>query len=74
MSFRSVLILAALAVPASVALADSPLSDPDSLPKVGCTAIHYSNAFLKKHPLAPAAPGDAPLTARPHGSSIQGLP
>jgi len=55
MSFRSVLILAALAVPASVTLADTPLSDPDSLPKVSCTAIHYSNAFLAKYPKAPAA-------------------
>jgi hypothetical protein len=55
MSFRSVLILAALAVPASLALAESPLSDPDSLPKVSCTNIHYSNAFLKKYPKAPAA-------------------
>jgi len=55
MSFRSVVILAALAAPASLALAASPLSDPDSLPKVSCMSIHYSAAFLKKYPKAPAA-------------------
>ena len=55
MSFRSVLILAALAAPASLALADTPLSDPDSLPKVSCDAFNYSPAFLKRYPKAPAA-------------------
>jgi hypothetical protein len=56
MSFRSTLILAVLAMPASVALADtSALSDPESLPKVPCTNFRYSAAFLKLYPRAPAA-------------------
>ena len=47
MSFRSVLILAALAVPASVALADTALvSDPDSLPKISCDRQSTYSAAL----------------------------
>jgi len=56
MKIRSALLLAALTVSASIALADTPsLSDPDSLPKVSCTEFAYSPAFLKKYPKAPAA-------------------
>jgi len=57
MKFRSALVLAVLAAPASVALAaNTPsLSDPDSLPKVACTEFHYSAEFLKLYPKAPAA-------------------
>ncbi len=29
--------------------------DPDKLPKVACTELHYSSAFLEKFPRAPAA-------------------
>jgi hypothetical protein len=29
--------------------------DPDKLPKVECSSLHYSKAFLNKHPKAPAA-------------------
>jgi hypothetical protein len=53
MSFRSALILAALAAPASLALAASP--DPDSWPKVSCDGFTYSAALLKRYPKAPAA-------------------
>jgi hypothetical protein len=56
MKFRSVLLLGALALPASIALADTPsLSDPSSLPKVSCSEFHYSASFLQRYPKAPAA-------------------
>jgi hypothetical protein len=29
--------------------------DPDTLPRVDCSSLHYSNAFLQKYPRAPAA-------------------
>ena len=49
MSFRSVLILAALAAPASLALADTTLAtDPDSLPKISCDKFTYSAALLQQ--------------------------
>ncbi len=55
MKFRTCMLLAALALPASVALADTALSDPDSLPKVSCTEFTYSATFLSRYPKAPAA-------------------
>ncbi len=55
MKFRSCLLLAALALPASVALAAAALSDPDTLPKVSCTEFTYSSTFLARYPKAPAA-------------------
>jgi ribosomal 50S subunit-recycling heat shock protein len=55
MSFRSVVILAALAAPAGLALADNALvTDPDSLPKISCDKFTYSAALLKRYPKAPA--------------------
>jgi hypothetical protein len=55
MKFRPCVLIAALALPASVALADPALSDPDSLPKVSCTEFTYSATFLSRYPKAPAA-------------------
>ena len=55
MKFRTLMLLAALALPASVALADPALSDPASLPKVSCTEFTYSATFLSRYPKAPAA-------------------
>jgi hypothetical protein len=55
MSFRSVLILAALVAPASLALADTTLAtDPDSLPKISCNKFTFSAALLQRYPKAPA--------------------
>ena len=44
-----------LALPASLAWADEGFSNPDKLPKVACADIHFSDAFMKKYPKAPAA-------------------
>ena len=55
MQIRTIPPLAMLAIPVGLALADTPLSNPDSLPKVSCDDIHYSSAFLEKYPKAPAA-------------------
>ncbi len=43
-----------LVAPVSCAWA-APQVDPDKLPKVDCTAIKYSAAFLEKYPDVPAA-------------------
>ena len=49
-------LLVALAMPTGLALAaDAPFSDPNSLPKVSCDDIHYSEAFLQRYPRAPAS-------------------
>lgn len=55
MQIRTILPLAAVAIPISLAMADEPLSNPEALPKVSCNDIHYSSAFLEKYPKAPAA-------------------
>ena len=55
MQIRTILPLAVVAIPISLAMADEPLSNPDTLPKVSCNDIHYSSAFLEKYPKAPAA-------------------
>lgn len=55
MQIRTILPLAMVVIPVGLALADTPLSNPDSLPKVSCDDIHYSSAFLEKYPKAPAA-------------------
>jgi len=50
------MLLIALAMPTGFALAaDAPFSDPSSLPKVSCTDIQYSEAFLQRYPKAPAS-------------------
>jgi len=46
---------AAVALASSLALADTALSDPESLPKVPCTDFKYSADFLRLYPRAPAA-------------------
>jgi len=49
-------LLVALAMPSGLTLAaDAPFSDPNSLPKVSCDDIHYSEAFLQRYPRAPAS-------------------
>ena len=55
MRTRTILPLAILVIPIAFAMADTPLSNPDALPKVSCDDIHYSSAFLEKYPKAPAA-------------------
>ena len=55
MKVSSCLLFAALALPASLALADPALSDPNALPKVSCTEFTYSATFLQRYPRAPAA-------------------
>jgi hypothetical protein len=54
MKIRSAFLMA-LSMPTGLALADTPFSDPNSLPKVSCDDIHYSDAFLKRYPKAPAS-------------------
>ena len=54
MRIRSVLAVALL-TPTVAALADTPFSDPSTLPKVSCDDIHYSEAFLQRYPKAPAS-------------------
>ena len=55
MIIRTVLLIA-LSMPTGLALAaDTPFSDPSSLPKVSCDDIHYSEAFLQRYPKAPAS-------------------
>jgi hypothetical protein len=45
----------AFALASSVASAAPSTVDPEKLPKVECSALHYDPAFLTKHPKAPAA-------------------
>jgi hypothetical protein len=55
MKTRNVVTVAfALAAPLSVAWAAKPV-DPESLPKISCSEIHFGAAFLKKWPMAPQA-------------------
>jgi hypothetical protein len=55
MKMRYVLPVAlAFAVPVSVAWAQHAL-DTDKLPKVECSELHFSKAFLDKYPKAPMA-------------------
>ena len=57
MKMRNVVIVAvALATPVSLAWAQKakPI-DPDKLPKVECSDLHFSKAFLDKYPKAPQA-------------------
>ena len=55
MKSRSVLFFVMLTAPAALAFADTSLTDPDSLPKISCGEVKYSQAFLKRYPKAPAA-------------------
>lgn len=55
MQTRTMLALTVLVLPISLALAETPLANPDALPKVSCNEIHYSQAFLQRYPKAPAA-------------------
>ena len=50
---QSVLVALALSAPFTGVRAATP--DPDSLPKVSCSDLKYSQAFLAKYPKAPAA-------------------
>jgi hypothetical protein len=55
MKMRYVLPVAlALAAPVSVGWAKKPV-DPDKLPKVECSDLHFSKALLDKYPKAPLA-------------------
>lgn len=51
----SIVAGATVGLASSLALADTALSDPDSLPKISCSDFKYSAAFLKQYPRAPAA-------------------
>ena len=55
MQTRTILPLALLVIPVGLAMADTPLSNPDTLPKVSCNDLHYSSEFLQRYPKAPAA-------------------
>jgi hypothetical protein len=55
MKSSSALFFVILTAPAALAFADTALTSPDSLPKVSCTEIKYSQSFLKRFPKAPAA-------------------
>jgi hypothetical protein len=50
------MILAALSVPLSITLATAkPAVDPEKLPLVACSDLHWNAQFLAKYPKAPAA-------------------
>jgi hypothetical protein len=53
---KCALIVSALALPLTIgaAFAAKPI-DPNKLPKVECSALKFSEAFLAKYPKAPAA-------------------
>ena len=55
MQARTLLPLATLVISIGLAMADTPFSNPDALPKVACKDIQYSEAFLQRYPKAPAA-------------------
>jgi hypothetical protein len=48
-------VVAILTLVSGVTIADTPKVDPETLPKVECTAVRYSADFLNKYPKAPAA-------------------
>jgi hypothetical protein len=54
MKNRSIVIGLALIAPFAVAWAAKPI-DPNKLPKVDCSELHFSKAFLDKYPKAPQA-------------------
>ncbi|HUO19546.1 MAG TPA: hypothetical protein VMU44_07225 [Steroidobacteraceae bacterium] len=55
MKKRIALLLLAFVMPTGIALATTPLANPTKLPKVSCDTFHYSDAFLARFPMAPAA-------------------
>jgi hypothetical protein len=55
MKKRTALLLLAFAMPTGLALATTPLAEPAQLPRVSCDTFHYSDAFLARFPMAPAA-------------------
>lgn len=54
MKNRNIVIGLALIAPFAVAWAAKQV-DPDKLPKVNCSDLHFSKAFLDKYPKAPEA-------------------
>jgi len=52
---QKVLIVAVMALVSSGAGAAEKSVNPDKLPEVKCSSLHYSEAFLNKYPKAPAA-------------------
>jgi hypothetical protein len=57
MSVSRWIVLAALSLPLSIplAFAVTPTVDPDTLPLVACTDLHWNAKFLAQYPRAPAA-------------------
>ncbi len=54
-SSQEILVAAVLSLVSSVTIAASKTVDPYKLPKVECSSLRYSKAFLDKYPTAPAA-------------------
>jgi hypothetical protein len=54
-SSQKILVAAVLSLVSSVTIAASKPVDPYKLPKVECSSLRYSKAFLDKYPNAPAA-------------------
>ena len=54
-SSRKILVAAVISLVSSVTIAASKTVDPYKLPKVECSSLRYSQAFLDKYPNAPAA-------------------
>jgi len=54
-SAQKMLVAAVVTLASSAARATPKPVDPDSLPRVECSALRYSEAFLAKYPKAPAA-------------------
>lgn len=55
MKNRNIVVGIALIAPFAVAWAAKPPIDPSKLPKVNCSDLHFSKAFLEKYPKAPEA-------------------
>jgi hypothetical protein len=56
MSVSRWMFLAAVSLPLSISLATAgPHVDPDKLPLVDCSTLHWNPQFLAKYPKAPAA-------------------
>ncbi len=56
MSFSRWMVLAALSLPLSITVATAaPQVNPDKLPLVDCSTLHWNQQFLAKYPKAPAA-------------------
>ena len=57
MNIKKWLACSALTLPLAIGMqqANAQKVDPDKLPKVGCSELTFSHAFLSKYPKAPAA-------------------